>query len=382
MQAVNRRTARGFKWVKSSHSPEGTVAQRDYYNILGVSRKATQDEIKKAYRSLAMRWHPDKNPDDAAAEQRFKDINVAYRTLGDPEKRGRYDRLGPLYTEDGRPPRPEDLNEVVGTVFSNISGIFGRRKNARGEDLRYTVALTLEEVSAGTDKEIVVPRKIRCKTCAGDGADPDNGKQKCTYCSGSGRASGPRLFRTDCYHCSGRGFTVTATCPRCSGDGRVTIDDTLVVKVPAGVATGQKLKLSGKGNAARGSGGEGDLLVVVNVAEHPLFRRRGDDVLIELPLTITEATLGADVSIPTLSGLTTIRVPAGSMPGKILRLSGRGLPKVSGSGRGDQHLQLAIEIPEQLTEAQADELRKWNTSLGRHVHPLRARFDRYVEERR
>lgn len=354
------------------------MSSRDYYNVLGVARSASQDDIKKAYRGLARRWHPDRNPGNEEVVQRFKDITEAYDTLADPDRRARYDRLGPLYTPDGRPPRPEELNEVVGTMFGNL---FRRRRDEKGDDLRYTISIGLEEVAVGSEKEIVVPRRMRCRTCGGDGADPDGGRETCTVCGGSGRATGPRLFRTECYHCDGRGFKVVKPCPTCEGDGRHTVEDALKVKIPAGVATGQKLKLKSKGDAPRGSGPEGDLYVVVSVAEHPLFRRRGDDVLVDVPLTFPEVALGADVTVPTLEGTTAIRIPAGTAPGKIFRLGGRGLPRVGRSGRGDLHLQVTLEVPEQLGAEQREALAGWATSLGRGEHPKRQAFDQAVKER-
>ena len=353
------------------------MATRDLYNILGISKSASPDEVKKAYRSLARRWHPDKNPDDAKAAARFKDINEAYRTLSDPEKRRRYDRLGPLYTEDGRPPKPEDVNEVVSNVFNNI---FGRNKGQKGEDLRYTISLTLEEVAKGIDKEVTVPRFVSCNSCGGDGADPDGGKEKCKVCSGSGKGTG-RLFRTSCYHCGGQGFTVAKRCATCGGDGRKGLEDTLKVKVPKGVATGQKLKVAHKGNASRGSGDAGDLFVIVSVADHDLFRRRGDDLLVDLPLTFEELALGADVTIPTIEGSTSIRIPAGSAPGKVLRLGGRGLPRLGLGSRGDLHVQLVLEVPTGLSAEQREALRTWSTALPPTAHPRRDVFDRAVEER-
>jgi molecular chaperone DnaJ len=353
------------------------LATRDYYNILGIERRASPDDIKRAYRGLARRWHPDHNKSDDA-EERFKDITEAYKCLSDADKRARYDRLGPLYTEDGRPPRTEDINEVVGTMFNNI---FRRRGKERGEDLRYTVSLALEEVATGVEREIIVPRRVRCRTCAGSGADPDGGKRTCTVCAGSGKATGPRLFRNSCYHCEGQGFTIEKPCPGCQGEGTLTIDDTLKVKIPAGVATGQKLKLTGKGNAPRGSGGEGDLLVIVNVSDHPMFRRRGDDVMVDLPLTFPEVSLGTTVTVPTLEGTTTIRIPPGSPPGKILRLAHRGLPRVGRSTRGDLHLQIVVEVPGNLTEDQRSALTDWAESLTSTTHPLRAEFERALQER-
>jgi molecular chaperone DnaJ len=355
------------------------LATRDFYNILGVDRRVSADEVKRAYRALARRWHPDLNPGDEAAETRFRDVTEAYRTLSDPDKRMRYDRLGPLYTEDGRPPRPEDLNEVVGRMWNNL---MGKRTDRRGEDLRYTVAVSLEEVATGADKRITVPRLERCGTCAGDGADPDGGKRQCEVCDGSGRASGPRLLRSDCYHCAGRGFLVERACSACAGDGRLAIDDPLNVKIPAGVTSGQKLKVSAKGNAARGAGEAGDLFVMVSVAEHALFRRRGDDVLLDLPLSYTELLLGGDVTIPTLEGTTTIRIPPASTPGKVLRMAGRGLPQTGRSTRGDLHLQLLLELPASLSEAQRQQLESWTRALPKSSHPRRATFDQLVQERR
>lgn len=352
------------------------MATRDFYNVLGIPKSASADDVKKAYRGLARRWHPDKNPGDVEAAARFKDINEAYRTLSDVEKRRRYDRLGPLYTEDGRPPKPEDVSDAVTSVFN---GIFGTGKT-RGEDLRYTLSVTLEEVAKGISKEIVVPRLVRCNQCGGDGAHPEGGKETCEACKGSGKGTG-RVFRTTCYHCSGRGFTVAKRCETCGGDGLKGLEDTLKVKVPAGVATGQKLKLAGKGNASRGSGEAGDLLVIVSVSEHPLFRRRGDDVLIELPLAFHELVLGADVDVPTLQGKAAIRIPPGSPPGKILRLGGRGLPKVGSKARGDLHVELSLEVPTGLSEAQQQALSAWASELSPATHPRRAAFDRAAEER-
>lgn len=352
------------------------MAHRDLYNVLGVAKSADTEDIKKAYRSLARKWHPDRNPDDAQAAQRFRDINEAYRTLSDPANRKRYDRMGPLYREDGRPPRPEDVNEAMTSVFG---GFFRRGKSERGDDLRYTVSLTLEEVALGVDKSIVVPRKVRCNTCDGDGARPEHQK-RCEVCNGTGK-SGNRFFRSNCYHCDGRGMTAEKPCDGCDGNGLVHLEDTLIVKVPAGIAAGQKLKLAGKGNLPRGDGAPGDLLVIVSVVDHPLFRRRGDDLLVDLPLRFDELTLGADVLVPTLDGQTTIRIPAASEPGKVLRLAGRGLPRVGRSGRGDLHLQIQLELPASLDGLQRQAIEALARSLPREAHPRRAAFDRAVEAR-
>lgn len=355
------------------------VATPDYYNMLGISRKATPDEIKKAYRRLALRWHPDRNPGDAAAEQHFKDITQAYTCLSDAEERGRYDRLGPLYHPDGRPPRPEELNEILGTMWGNL---WGKRDAPRGDDLRYTISVTLEEVATGTERTLKVPRKTRCGGCGGDGAQPGEGRKTCEVCDGTGKASGLRLLRSQCYHCDGRGYRIIAHCKRCSGAGILSHEDSLSLRVPAGVATGQKLKLGGKGNEPAEPGPAGDLFVVVNVQQHALFRRRGEDVLVDLPLTFPELALGADVAVPTLEGTTTIRIPPGTEPGRVFRLSGRGLPAVGRGSRGDLHLQTVLAVPTGLTAEQKEALAAFRQTLQPDTHPDRQSFDRQVEERR
>jgi molecular chaperone DnaJ len=352
------------------------VAYRDLYNVLGVPRNASQDDIKKAYRKLAMQWHPDRTGNDPAGEQRFKDLTLAYKVLSDADERARYDRLGPLYTPDGRPPRPEDLEETLTGVLGRW---FGVGKPKKGEDLRYTLSLDLEEVAKGTTRQIRVPRKVRCATCQGDGATPQ-GKVTCTVCNGTGKATG-RLLRTSCYHCDGRGYTIAQSCPDCSGEGRVSLEDLVEVPVPPGSGTGQKLKIGQKGDAGPGQGPEGDLYVVVHVAEHPLFRRRGDDLLVDVPVTFAELALGAEVQVPTVEGRTSVKVPAGTPPGRILRLSGRGLPKFGGGPRGDLHLQVLLDVPEELNPAQRSSLEAWARALPPQAHPRRHAFDELVKQR-
>jgi molecular chaperone DnaJ len=342
---------------------------RDYYNVLGVNRAADADEVKRAYRTLALRWHPDRNPGDAIAEQRFKDINEAYRVLSDAELRARYDRLGPLFTEDGRPPRPDEVSDVVTRVWDNL---WGRKRKTRGEDLRYTLSVTLEQVATGAQREVVVPRLIRCVTCNGVGA-PSSQREPCKACAGTGKTTGNRLLRTTCFHCKGRGFTVLAPCNDCRGDGRITLEEALRVKVPPGVATGQKLKLAGKGNDSA-DGTPGDLLVLIDVADHAWFRRRGDDLVVTVPITFGEATLGGDIAVPTLTGRTTIRVAPGTTHGRVLRLAGRGLPSPAGTGTGDMHIEVAVEIPTGLSEAERARLMAWFDALPASRQPRREAF--------
>lgn len=348
---------------------------RDYYNVLGVTPRADAEEIKRAYRALALRWHPDRNPGDPIAEARFKDINEAHRVLSDPELRARYDRTGPLFNEDGRPPRPDEVTEVVSRMWDNL---WGRRKRTRGEDLRYTLSVTLEEVNTGSSRDVGIHRLARCPTCSGHGATAAQ-RKVCTACEGSGRSSGARLLRTQCYHCQGRGYLITAHCETCGGDGRTSQQEALKVKVPPGVATGQKLKVTGKGNDAADGGPPGDLLVLVDVADHALFRRRGDDVVAEVPLTYAEAALGAELRVPTLDGTTFVRIPPGTPHGRVLRLAGRGLPKTV--GRGDLHLEISVEIPSTLDDAERARLAAWSASLPPERHPRRAAWLEALKER-
>jgi len=249
-----------------------------------------------------------------------------------------------------------------------------------GEDLRYTLTVSLEEVSTGSTRNIRVPRKIQCRRCTATGADPDGGQKPCDACSGSGRSPTRRLLRQACARCDGKGWIRVKRCPTCKGDGRHGSEDVLKVQVPAGVATGQKLKLREKGNDSRSAGPSGNLVVIINVEEHPLFRRRGTDVLCQVPLTISELALGCEIQVPTLEGNTTIRISPGTAPDKVLRLSGKGLPHVGGNDRGDLHLQLTIDVPTQITPEQEEALRLYAERMGPAQHPRRAAFDAYVDE--
>ena len=353
--------------------------RRDYYNVLGVKKNATPDELKKAFRKLALEYHPDRNPDDLNAEARFREIVEAWEVLGDPEERIKYDRLGPFYKPNGQPPTPDELSEFVGET---LGGLFKKkRRGSAGEDLRYTLTLSLEEVAVGGEKVITVPRQVACKRCAGDGADPDEGKKACDACEGSGRSPTRRLFRTDCARCDGRGYILVKRCTRCDGEGRHGVEDKLKVKVPPGVATGQKLKLRGRGNAPKGDHNAGDLLVIVNVADHPLFRRRGPDLICDVPITLSEATLGGAVTVPTLTGTTQVKIPVGTSSGKLLRLSAQGLPRREKRGKGDLHLKILVEIPGELSQDQRTLLERFQQSTSPSNHPRRAAFDQAVQER-
>jgi molecular chaperone DnaJ len=354
------------------------VARRDLYAILGVSRSADATAVKKAYRNLARRYHPDRNAGDENAAERFREIAEAYETLSDTEKRGRYDRLGPLYRPDGRPPSPD---EVTDWVTDTIGSIFRKRRPDQGEDLRYTLNIDLEDVAKGGERTIEVRRQCTCKRCAGFGAEPSGGQKTCTNCDGSGRSGGRRLFRGQCPHCDGTGQVTVNKCTDCKGAGRSDQNETLRVRIPKGVATGQKLKLKAKGNDARTPGQTGDLFVIINVSEHPLFQRRGSDLFCSVPIRFCDAALGAAVDIPTIDGKTSIKVPAGTDSGRTLRLAGRGLPTMGAARAGDLHLCLEVETPTKLSPVQTKALKTLTKTLGDEAYPRRAAFAEAMRNR-
>lgn len=355
------------------------MSRRDYYNILGVRPDASPADIKRAYHRLALQYHPDRNPDDVEADRRFRECVEAFKVLSDPEERMRFDRLGPLYRPDGRPPTPEDVQELVSDA---IGGLFRRRRRgSRGDDLRIQLTLTLEEVGTGVNKELTFGRQARCRPCGASGAHPDGGRQNCEACAGTGRSPTRRILRQECARCDGQGYVVVKRCERCEGSGRAGSEETLKIRMPPGVATGVKLRVAGKGDDGVLGGAPGDLFVVVNVAEHPLFRRRGGDLLCDVPVTFAEAALGADVQVPVLEGFTTIRLPAGTTSGQLLRLQGRGLPAPDGRARGDLHLRVVVEIPSALDRAQAEALARFADTLGDGTHPTRKAFQEAVRQR-
>lgn len=360
------------------------MARRDYYAVLGVAKNASSEDIKRAFRGLAMKFHPDRNPGDVDAERRFRECAEAWEVLGDSEQRSRYDRLGPLYTHTGRPPSPDELNDIL---RDTLNGLFRRRRpGGAGEDLKYTLTITLEEAATGVERTLDIPRTVRCKKCDGTGDHPED-RVPCATCSGSGKSPTRRLLRTDCATCDGRGYVPARKCDRCSGEGRHPLDDKLRVKVPPGVATGQKLKLRQKGHepaafAGTIPGPAGDLYVMVNVDDHALFRRRGADLLCEIPVTFPEVALGADIAVPTLAGSTTIRIPSGTPSGKTFRLPGRGLPAIDGGVKGDLHVRVVVEVPATLTSDQRAAVTALGERLGQDAHPARRAWEQTIRSRR
>ncbi|HET6921999.1 MAG TPA: molecular chaperone DnaJ [Anaeromyxobacteraceae bacterium] len=365
------------------------MEKRDYYQVLGVGREATPDEMKSAYRKLAHQYHPDKNPGDRQAEERFKEASEAYAVLSDPDKRFRYDRFG---HQNGRSPFEDfgfgggaSINDIFGDIFGEMFG--GRRRErarARGSDLRYHLEVSFEEAAFGTTARIEIPRPARCEPCRGSGAKPGTSPRACPTCGGAGEIQLTQGFfsvaRT-CHHCSGTGKVIPEKCPACGGAGTTRERATVEVKVPAGVDTGTRLKLSGEGEPAPGPAGQpGDLYVVVQVREHPIFRREDTEVLCEVPISFTQAALGAQIDVPTLDGPVKMKVPAGSQSGKVFRLRGRGVPALSGGGRGDQHVRVVVETPSRLNKEQRELLERFAALSGEETQPQASSFWATVRE--
>jgi len=341
------------------------------YDSLGVKKDASPDELKKAYRKLVRQYHPDKNPGDEAAEARFKEVQSAYDVLSDPEKRKQYDRYGERNGRPGQGAGPGfDVSDFdLGDLGDIFGGMFGRgrgRRTAseprgqRGNDAEVTINLSFEDSLKGIETRIAVDLETACSTCGGSGARPGTAPTICPECKGRGvKAESQGLFSLSqpCPRCRGNGTVIESPCESCRGTGRERRTKNYTVKIPAGVKDGSKIRLPGKGEAGWGGGPAGDLFVVTRVAPSKLFQRRGDaDLLVEVPVTYSEAALGANVDVPTPDGPVTLKVPEGSEDGKLLRLRGRGAPKLKGSGRGDLIARVKISVPKKLTKAEREAL--------------------------
>ena len=355
--------------------------KRDYYAVLGVPREALPEEIKKAYRRLAHQFHPDKNPGDKKAEDRFKEIGEAYEVLSTPEKRETYDRFG----HAGAPQRGfEGFSgfEGFGSVFDDLfEGFFGggrgRAAAYRGADLRYNLEIPFGEAVEGGQREVTIPRLEACPTCKGTGAKPGTQRSTCRACRGSGQVRYSQGFLTisqPCGRCGGEGWVLESPCGTCRGQGQVRLERTIAVKIPAGVETGTRLKLSGEGEAGTRGGPAGDLYVVLTVQDHPLFARQGDDLFCEVPVSFVQAALGAELEIPTLSGRARIKIPPGAQSGTEFRLRGKGVPNVRGYGRGDLVVRILVEVPMRLTPRQRELLEEYARLENGDGHPQASRF--------
>jgi molecular chaperone DnaJ len=386
-------------------------SKRDYYEVLGVGKEADQKEIKSAYRKLALQYHPDrsKEPD---AEEKFKEISEAYAVLSDSDKRKQYDQFGHAGI-DGRYSQEdifrgvdfEDLlrgfgfgggggfggGSIFDLIFGGGGGRGGRRGPARGRDLRYDLSMTLEEVATGLDTSIEVPRMETCPTCSGTGAKPGTSPETCSQCGGTGQVTrvqktpfGQMMTSSTCPQCGGRGQIVSDPCSECRGSGRVRKTRTINVKIPAGVETGQHLRLGGQGEASPDPGGEtGDLYVFVNVRPHPLYKRANDDLLYESPLTITQAALGIDLEVPTLDGKKArIKIPPGTQSGSVFRLKGKGISRLHGfGGTGDMHVRVNVKTPTSLSGRQRELLEELAAEFGERKREAKSSEDAKSKEK-
>ena len=363
------------------------MSQRDHYEVLGVSKGATQEEIKAAFRRLAAQHHPDKNPDDPSAVARFKEVNASYQVLGDPNRRAMYDRFGHRAEDSSSPFGPNgpfaggvvDISDIaIDGILGDILGAFGVGKGDRG-DIRRELAISFEEAAFGCEKELAYEKIIDCKDCHGSGSAPGSRPETCPACNGRGRVRFqqglfPIAVERVCSRCRGSGRLVTDPCKTCRGSGLTKGESKLSIAIPAGVEPGASRIVAGAGNRPRPNAAPGDLEIIIQVQAHPFFKRSGDDVLCQVPITFTQAALGGEVDVPTLDGKAKLRVPAGTQPGTVLRLRQKGIPRRVGVGRGDQLTEVTIEVPTKVTQRQREVLEQLAKELGEEVSPQRRTF--------
>jgi molecular chaperone DnaJ len=359
---------------------------RDPYDVLGVDRSATQDEIKSAFRRLAGLHHPDKNPGDDGAHQRFKELNAAYQILSDPQKRAAFDRFGPVaFGGGGGGPGgpfqgvPFDINDLnLDAIFGDFLGALGIKVGERGM-LQKEVKISFEEAAFGCTKDVTYERVEPCVDCGGSGSAPGSLPDRCAACNGRGRVrlqQGvlPIAIERPCTRCRGTGRIVTNPCKPCRGAGLVSKERTIEVSIPAGIENGATRLVERAGNSTRADRPAGDLELIIRVQPHELFRRVGDDIVCALPITFAQAALGGELEVPTLDGRGKLRIPPGTQPGTVLRVKGRGIPRRMMGGRGDQLVEVTIEIPTSLTQAQKDLIAQLARELGESVQPQQATF--------
>ena len=383
--------------------------KRDYYEVLGVSKGASDDEIKKAYRKLAKKYHPDMNPGDKEAEARFKEVNEAYSILSDSEKRARYDQFGhagvdPNYGAGGPgggfggfDMGDIDLGDIFGSFFGGGFGGFGgsatSRRNGpqKGESLRASLTISFEEAAFGCEKEINLNRTEECEACHGSGAEPGTTAETCPDCRGTGvvrvqqRTGGFAFSSTaPCSRCRGTGKIIHTPCKACGGSGSVKKTKRVTVSIPAGIDDGQAISLRGQGNAGKNGGPAGDLIVAVHVKPHPQFHRDGTTVLYEQPVTFYQAVMGAELEIPTIDGKVKYNLPAGTQTGTTFRLRGKGIPELRGRGRGDQYVTVRVQVPTSLNGEQKEALRAFAEAMGEDVPEesgLKGFFDKHKKRK-
>jgi molecular chaperone DnaJ len=359
------------------------MAKADFYETLGVGRKADEKELKSAFRKMAMQWHPDKNPGDADAERKFKEINEAYETLKDPQKRAAYDRYGHQAFENGGMGggggggfAAGGFSDIFDDIFGEMMGGRQRRSSngrERGNDLRYNMEISLEEAFSGKNAQIRVPTSITCETCTGTGAKPGTKPSTCATCQGSGRVRAAQGFfsiERTCPTCQGRGQTISDPCGKCHGQGRVTEDRTLAVTIPAGIEDGTRIRLQGEGEAGLRGGPAGDLYIFLSVKPHDFYQRDGADLYCSVPISMVTAALGGKFDVSTLDGTKSrVTVPEGTQAGKQFRLKGKGMPVLRSNQTGDLYIQIAIETPQKLTKRQRELLAEFQAISSQENNP-------------
>ena len=372
------------------------MAKRDYYDVLGVSKDATENDIKKAYRKLALKYHPDRNPDDPSAEEKFKELGEAYDVISDADKRAAYDRMGHAAFEGGMGGGAgaghggfHDPMDIFAQMFSGMGGGFegmfgggggGQRRRStkqRGSDLRYDLDLTLEEAANGCEKSLEIERLVACATCKGSGSKSGSGTKTCSTCRGSGvitHQNGIFIQQSTCPTCHGSGEVIADPCPACHGEGRVREITPLTIRIPAGADTGTKLCSKGYGDAGVRGGATGDLYTFIEVKPHDIFHREGDTLNCTVPVPLSTAILGGKLTVPTLSGPEEIKIHAGTQSGTIMRLRGKGIKKLKSPDKGHLLVELQVEIPTQLTDEQKKHFNAFTESLDASNHPMKEGF--------
>ncbi len=371
------------------------MAKRDYYETLGVSQDAEDKELKSAYRKLAMKYHPDRNPGDAEAERNFKDVNEAYEALKDPQKRAAYDQFGHAAFEGGGggpggvgPEFAHSMEDIFENFFGDIMGgrrgQRGRGGRERGSDLRYNLDITLQEAYEGKTAQIRVPTSVGCEECSGTGAKAGSSPRSCPTCNGFGKVRASQGFFTierTCHTCQGRGDVIDDPCAKCSGSGRVSKERTLSVNIPAGVEDGTRIRLAGEGEAGLRSGPAGDLYIFLSIKPDSFFQRDGADIYCRVPISMVKAALGGEIEVPTVAGgLFSIKIPPGSQSGTQLRLTGKGMPVLRSKMMGDMYVQLEVETPKKLTKRQRELLTEFEKESRQETSPDSHGFFHRVKE--